>query len=197
MALTRSRIVRAPNNLAKKITNIIATTIERQRDQNALVTDVFNMRKRMLKTHKTNFIWDVKHIRGGLIDVEFITQYLQLYHAHKHPDILARDTKSVLKILRGKALIDRAIADDLLQALYLWNGLQGMLRLTIPRELRQHRKHDIPVSLREKLARTGGAEDYEALLNKMNTCATKVLNHFNTIISNPAANIKTKTKTTL
>jgi glutamate-ammonia-ligase adenylyltransferase len=194
MALTRLRIVCAPNNLAKRITGIIATTLERQRDQNALVTDIFDMRERMLKTHKTNFIWDVKHIRGGLIDVEFIAQYLQLYHAHKHPDVLARDTKSVLIILRDKALIDRAIAGDLLQALSLWNSLQGMLRLTIPRELRQHRKHDIPVSLREKLARTGGAEDYEALLYKINTCATKVLSHFNTIISNPAAKLRSKNK---
>lgn len=195
MALTRSRIVYASNNLAERITNVIANTLKRQRDNNTLITDVFNMRERILKTHQTAFIWDVKHIRGGLIDLEFITQYLQLYHAYKHPEVLARDTKSVLKVLRNKALIDPIIADDLLQALGLWNGLQSMLRLTIQRELRKSRKHEIPVSLREKLAHTGGVENYEALLDLMKTSASKVLNHFNTIISNPSSNIKKRTKT--
>jgi len=129
--------------------------------------------------------------------VEFITQFLQLYHAHRHPDILARDTKAALEILTCKKLIDPAIAKDLLQALELWNGLQGMLRLTIPRELRQSRQHDIPVSLRDKLVRIGGVRDYDALLDNMDTCAARVLKHFNTIICSQAASLETKTKTTL
>jgi glutamate-ammonia-ligase adenylyltransferase len=197
MALTRSRVICAPNNLAKKISNIINATLTRQRDPNTLLAEVYDMRKRMLKTHKTNFIWDVKHIRGGLIDVEFITQFLQLNHAHKHPDILADDTKSALEMLTSKKLIDPVIASDLLKALELWNGLQGMLRLTIPRELRQLRQHDIPVNLRDKLARISGAEDYDTLLDNMDACAAKVLKHFNTIISNQAVNFGTETKTTL
>ena len=197
MALTRSRIICAPNHLAKKITNIIDDTLKRQRDPNALLADVNGMRKRILKTHKTNFIWDVKHIRGGLIDIEFITQFLQLYHAHKHPDILARDTKVALEILTCKKLIDPAIAKDLLQALGLWNGIQGMLRLTISRELRHIRQHDIPVSLRDKLVRIGGAKDYDTLLNNMDACAARVLKHFNTIICSEATSLETKTKTTL
>jgi [glutamine synthetase] adenylyltransferase / [glutamine synthetase]-adenylyl-L-tyrosine phosphorylase len=197
MALTRSRIISAPDHLAKKITYIIDNTLTRQRDPKALLADVDDMRKRMLKTHKTNFIWDVKHIRGGLIDVEFITQFLQLYHAHKHPDILARDTKSALEILTCKKLIEPDIARDLVQALELWNGLQGMLRLTIPRELRQIRQHDIPVSLRDKLACIGGAEDYDNLLENMASCAARVLKHFKTIISSQAANLRIKKKNTL
>jgi glutamate-ammonia-ligase adenylyltransferase len=197
MALTRSRIISAPDGLADKITKIIHTTLTRQRDPDALLAEVNDMRNRMMKNHKTDFIWDVKHIRGGLVDVEFITQFLQLRYAHEHPDILARDTKSVLEILASKKLIDPAIASDLLQALGLWKGLQGMLRLTIPRELRQLRQHDIPKSLRDKLARMGGAENYDALLDNMAASAAKVLSHFNTIISGPAENIATETKTTL
>jgi glutamate-ammonia-ligase adenylyltransferase len=197
MALTRSRIISAPDDLADKINSIIHSTLTRQRDPNALLINVVDMRKRMLRTYKTDFIWDVKHIRGGLIDVEFITQFLQLRHAHQHPDILARDTKSALKTLASKALIDPTIASDLLQALGLWNDLQGMLRLTIPRELRQLRQHDIPESLRNKLVRTGGAEDYDTLLDNMASSTAKVLDHFNTIISSPAENVVTETKTTL
>jgi glutamate-ammonia-ligase adenylyltransferase len=195
MALTRSRIINARPDLADKIMSIIHATLTRQRDPDALLADVVDMRKRMLRTHKTDFIWDVKHIRGGLVDVEFITQFLQLRHAYQHPDILVRDTKSALETLTSNALIDPAIASDLLQASGLWNSLQSMLRLTIPRELRQLRQHDIPESLRNKLAHTGGAKDYDVLLDNMAASTAKVLDHFNTIISSPAENVVTETKT--
>ncbi len=192
MALTRSRIISAPNHLSKKINDIIDATLSRQRDPESLVADVYKMRKRILNTHETKFIWDVKHIRGGLIDVEFIAQFLQLRHAHKHPDIMVHDTKSALEILTSKALINPEIASDLLHALELWNSLQGMLRLTIPKGSRQLRQHDIPVSLRDKLARVGGTKDYNTLLDKMDACANKVFDHFNTIISSPATYLETK-----
>ncbi len=192
MALTRSRIIIAPNCLARKITCIIDSTLRRQRDPVYLLADVNNMRERILKTHKTKFIWDIKHVRGGLIDLEFITQYLQLYHAYKHPDVIANDTKSALESLKRKKLIDPIAADDLLEALELWNGLQSMLRLTIPREARQLGKYGIPMSLREKLAYVGGTSDYNALLIKMDLCTNKVSKHFNAIISGPAANHEKK-----
>ena len=105
---------------------------------------------------------------------------------------MIHNTKPALEILSRKALIDPDIAGDLLHALELWNSLQGMLRLTIPKESRQLRQHEIPVSLREKLARVGGAKDYNTLLDKMDACANKVFDHFNTIISSPAANLETE-----
>jgi [glutamine synthetase] adenylyltransferase / [glutamine synthetase]-adenylyl-L-tyrosine phosphorylase len=190
MALTRARVINAPQSLAEQITAVIERTLLRQRDGDSLLKDVSDMRTRMLATHKTDFIWDVKHIRGGLVDVEFIAQYLQLRHAHDHPNILARETKTALKNLTDEKLLDPDIAADLTQALDLWKGLQGMLRLTIPRELRQRRKHDIPESLQAKLALIGDVADYDALINKMATTVAQVLEHFNTIIAGPAEELK-------
>ena len=110
---------------------------------------------------------------------------------------MVHDTKSALEILTSKALINPEIASDLLHALELWYSLQGMLRLTIPKGSRQLRQHDSPVSLRDKLVRIGGVRDYDALLDNMDTCAARVLKHFNTIICSQAASLETKTKTTL
>jgi len=64
--------------------------------------------------------------------------------------------------------------------------------LTIPRQLRQRRDHDIPESLLEKLAQIGGATDASALKAKMEETAAKVLAHFNTIITDPAERLKNK-----
>lgn len=190
MALTRCRIISAWGGLEEKISTIIEATLTRSRDPDALLVDIAGMRGRMLQTHRTDFIWDVKHIRGGLVDVEFIAQYLQLRHAHDHPDILARDTRTALQNLAEKGLLDAGVCSDLIQGLELWKDLQGMLRLTIPRQLRQRRDHDIPESLLDKLARICGVPDAGALKVKMAETAAKVLAHFNTIIAEPAERIE-------
>ena len=183
MALTRARIICAPVELKNKITKIINKALTRRRKPQLLSTDIIDMRERILKTHKTNFIWDVKHIRGGLVDVEFISQFLQLLHGHKHPDIFVRDSKSVFKKMLNKKLVSPQIIYDLLEALELWQSLQGMLRLTIPRETRQLRNHDIPEGLRCKLLKLIGTKDYSTLVGRMNSCAENTFYYFNTIIN--------------
>ncbi|MBT4735494.1 MAG: glutamine-synthetase adenylyltransferase, partial [Candidatus Marinimicrobia bacterium] len=189
MALTRARVINAPEQLECKISAIIDKTLTRPRDGDALLVDVADMRKRMLQTHRTDFIWDVKHIRGGLIDVEFIAQYLQLRHAHENPDILNRQTRVALEKLTVHGFLDPSIATDLIDALNLWKSLQGMLRLTIPRELRKRREHEIPESLQEKLAKICQVSDFTGLIEKMDQTAERVLGHFNTIVVEPAARL--------
>ena len=44
-----------------------------------------DMRERMAQQHRGDSIWDFKHHRGGLVDIDFIAQYLMLRHAHEHP----------------------------------------------------------------------------------------------------------------
>ena len=196
MALTRCRVISAWGGLEAKISAIITATLTRNRDPDALVVDIAEMRKRMLQTHQTDFIWDVKHIRGGLVDVEFICQYLQLRHAHAHPCILARDTRTALGNLAGEGLLNADVCAELIQALDLWQALQGMLRLTIPRQLRQRRDHDIPESLLKKLAEIGGAADPAALKEKMAQTAATVLKVYKTIIDEPAMHIQQTKETT-
>ena len=190
MALTRARVIHGPDALADRINAIIHQTLTRRRDPGTLLADVADMRRRMLQTHRTDFIWDVKHIRGGLVDVEFIAQYLQLRHAHDLPLNVAGATETALNNLAAAGLLDGDAAADLLQALHLWKGLQGMLRLTIPRDLRKRRDHGIPESLQDKLARTAGADGFEALTGLMTTRAREVFGHFNALIATPAEPLK-------
>ena len=51
------------------------------RDRAKIAADVRDMRARIAKEKGTEDIWDLKQVRGGLVDVEFIAQYLQLVHA--------------------------------------------------------------------------------------------------------------------
>src|SRR6202000_687376 len=88
MALTRARIVTGAPELQAAIRAVINRTLTAERDPAKLILDVADMRDRLSAHHRVQSGWDVKHRRGGLVDVEFITQYLQLRWAHRHPEIL-------------------------------------------------------------------------------------------------------------
>ena len=94
----------------------------------------------------------------------------------------------------NKKLISPQIINDLLEALELWQNLQGMLRLTIPRETRQLRNHDIPEGLRSKLIELTGTKDYSTLLGKMTSCSENTFYYFNTIINKTTVTKKTTEK---
>ena len=58
--------------------------------------DVVEMRAPIAKEKGETNPWDLKYAAGGLIDIEFIAQYLQLVHAEALPDILDTSTSRVL-----------------------------------------------------------------------------------------------------
>ena len=189
MALTRARIIVGPAELGDKIETAIKDVLTRKQDLEKLLTDVAEMRERIDREHHTDFIWDVKHLRGGLVDVEFIAQYLQLRHAHDHPDVLARDTRSVLENIKRLKLLNDDIADELIDATQFWLSLQGMLRLTLSRDMRNSRDHSIPKGLQGKLAKACEVHDLDAVVAKIKSTAATVLTHYRSIIDPTAGDI--------
>ena len=57
-------------------------------------------------------IWDLKQVRGGLVDLEFIAQYLQLVHAASHPEVLDQNTVGALPKLRDAGVLAPAARRD-------------------------------------------------------------------------------------
>ena len=91
MALTRARVIHGPPELASRLEAAVREILTRPRDPDKVLRDVAEMRVRIEKEFGTTDIWEVKYIRGGTIDVEFIAQYLMLRHASEHPEILSSD----------------------------------------------------------------------------------------------------------
>ena len=129
MALTRARVIAAPAELATRIEARIAAVLTKERDAGALVGEVADMRERMAREHAAQDWWAIKHYRGGLVDIEFIAQYLQLRHAAAHPDVLAPNTTDALARLAAAGVLDNGIAAELIEAMGHWRRLQGVLRL--------------------------------------------------------------------
>ena len=131
MALTRARPIGGPDWLQTKVSEAIADVLQRPRDPRILLSDVADMRRRIDREHPADTAWDVKYARGGLIDIEFIAQYLQLREAHNLPEVLSPNTAEALRRLVKAGVLDAAVAARLQTALALAQRTQAFLRLTV------------------------------------------------------------------
>ncbi len=131
LALTRARVVSGDAGLAAKITAEIAVSLRSPRDAAATRQDVLDMRRLMVKEQGATGLWDIKRARGGLVEVEFIAQYLQLVHAASHPGILDSNTHAALSKLAAAGLIAGVIATELKEAGLLYHRITQVLRLCV------------------------------------------------------------------
>ena len=193
MALTRARVISGPEPLRRRVEGVVRETLTRRREPDTLVFDVADMRARQDAEHHTDFIWDAKYLRGGLVDIEFMAQYLQLLHAHAHSSVLSPNTGKAIENLRDTGGLDDHIARELLEALDFWQALQGMLRMTIEGKFRKEREDEITETLLVRLARVGGAADVVALEDKIRRVADRSYAHFQHLIEHPARHSKART----
>jgi glutamate-ammonia-ligase adenylyltransferase len=133
MALTRARVVAGPPALRRKVEAAIRAALLRPDAAAKAVPDAVAMRARMLRDLPPDGPWDVKLGRGGLVEVEFIAQALQLVHAPRHPGVLATTTRVALARLAEAGALDAAEAEALVAAEHLWRMVSGLLRLMVGR----------------------------------------------------------------
>jgi [glutamine synthetase] adenylyltransferase / [glutamine synthetase]-adenylyl-L-tyrosine phosphorylase len=160
LALTRARVVSGPPALRSAVEGAIRKALTKQRDRAGIAADVRDMRARIEKEKGTEDIWDLKQVNGGLVDLEFIVQHLQLVHAHARPEILSQNTVTALVNLARAGLIAAGAADALLPAARLFNDLTQVLRLCLDGPFQPQKAAD---GLKMLLARAGGAPDFARL----------------------------------
>ncbi|MBT3765360.1 MAG: bifunctional [glutamine synthetase] adenylyltransferase/[glutamine synthetase]-adenylyl-L-tyrosine phosphorylase, partial [Rhodospirillales bacterium] len=189
MAMTRARVIAGPPDLRREVESVIAEVLTRPRDGSKLLADVASMRSRMDDEHHTENPLAIKHLRGGLVDIEFISQYLQLRHAHEHPEILSPNTHKALESLIKYGLLNSKDGHNLIDALELWQGVQGLFRLTMEENIPENLDHDIPKGLQEDLATLAQVDNFTSLLDKISIRAGAVQQIFTALIEAPASQI--------
>ena len=172
MALTRARVVTAPPALRTRIEGRIRSILTAPRDPDVLLADVVDMRARTAREHKSDSPWTVKHWRGGLLDLEFIAQYLQLRHAAAHPEVLDGNTASAFLKLAQIGVLEEEEATFLANATHIWRNIQGLLRLTVGSDFDPD---DAPEALKQRLARTGRAIDFDTLRRNVDKLSEGVM----------------------
>ncbi|MDH5188406.1 MAG: bifunctional [glutamine synthetase] adenylyltransferase/[glutamine synthetase]-adenylyl-L-tyrosine phosphorylase, partial [Rhodospirillaceae bacterium] len=186
MALTRARAISGPIYLKKICDSIIHQALIKKRDPQILVLAVSDMRERIYKEHGTDTPWSIKHYRGGLVDVEFISQYLQLLHAHDNPDVLSTSTRVALVKMGKLGIVKNDIAEKLVTALDLWQSIQGLARLTTVHEMRKKNDFILPESLSKIFCQVANVKTLSELEEKMQKTADTVVQIYNEIITKPA-----------
>jgi glutamate-ammonia-ligase adenylyltransferase len=141
-ALTRARFSAGDADIGRAFEAIRIEVLRQPRDLAALRREVIAMRERMAEAHANkSALFDIKHDRGGLIDVEFIVQYLVLGHAHAHAELTGNlGNLALLKIAAGLGLIPGELAERVRDAYRKYRTLQHALRLNDARYARVERE---------------------------------------------------------
>ncbi len=160
MALTRARMVAGDAAFAPRVAAAIGTALTRPRDPVKLRADVVEMRGLIAAEKGTTDPWDIKQVAGGLVDVEFVAQYLMLRHGPERPDLFSTNTADALARLREAGILRPDDAEVLIPAIRLYQGLVQTLRLAVDGSLKAE---DAPRGLLDLLSRVGELPDFTTL----------------------------------
>jgi len=174
MALTRARVIAGPAALAATLTKL--------GDDTKLVKDAREMREKLAAQFPGRNAWDLKFAPGGLVDIEFIAQALQLRAAVDAPEILDTNTIAALERLSLARVLDVLYAEDLIAAAKLQHALTQVLRIAVDGVLEPEKATP---GLKALLARAGDTTDFAGLETQLAATQTRVRQIFDEIL--PAA----------
>jgi glutamate-ammonia-ligase adenylyltransferase len=160
LALTRARVVSGPPELRQVIERTISDVLRRPRERAQVAADVRVMREKIGEEKGTCDIWNLKHVTGGLFDIEFLTQFLQVASAHKHAEVLEQNTVGALSKLLQAGVITLADAETLVPAATLLHTLTQCLRLCLNKPFVPDQA---PRALKDLLARASYMPDFATL----------------------------------
>jgi glutamate-ammonia-ligase adenylyltransferase len=118
-ALVRARPIAGSSDIIEKFNQIREEVIRAEKDDQKLKEDVVGMREKM-RSHldrSSDKLYDIKHGVGGMIDIEFISQYLLLKYAPVYPQMkLWSDNVRILEECSNLGIVDKSITDELIAA---------------------------------------------------------------------------------
>ncbi len=180
MALSRARLVCGDDSLRSETAEIIRKVLTGSTDLLKMAKDVVEMRGLIEQEKPPKDIWDLKLIPGGLIDIEFIAQFLTLAAPARGTVLPPRglDTAETLKAV-GRGVMDQNDLDTCLQALTLYGAIAQITRLCIdgafdPKEA--------PAGLIDLICRAGDCPDIKTLESEIRRLSKAVRKVFQAVV---------------
>ena len=171
MALTRARVISGPVRLRTAAEAAIREALTRPQEtattrppkleeRRRILADARAMRERLAGQFPVRGIWDVKRVPGGLVDIEFLAQALQLSFASSNPGVLDQNTIAALERLCFVGAIPPADATALVAAAKLEHALTQVLRIAVEGDFTPEAATK---ALKSLLMRAADAPDFAAL----------------------------------
>lgn len=167
MTLVRSRAVFDTHELGQDVEHAVRAILQQSRDQKTIAKEVATMRGRIEKQYKTKCPWAIKHVAGGLVDVDFISQYLVLANAKESPEIVKNTSQDIISIAIQLGAIDKTDGQALKDAARLYQQLSTFLALAIEGTLTDDRVAQFSPSLIRDLTDITDAKDFEDLTRQL------------------------------
>jgi len=180
-AMTKARIVLGGERLSLQLKDIIRHTVYGASIDEEGRREIRRLRMRMETelAKETSGSYNIKTGRGGMVDVEFAVQYLQLKYGHDNPEIRAVNTITALKFIRSSALLPVDDVEIFLNGYKFLRKLENRLRI-----IHDYSVNDLsgPKNYINKLARRLGYDpklknpgavlisDYEETTGKIRAC---------------------------
>ena len=183
MALTRARPVAGDAGICRRIEAALAAALRKRRDPAKLVVDVADMRRRIADEHPRPAALDLRNRRGGLVDLEFIAQYLMLREAKRAPEVLHRDIAGALDALGRAGVLEPASVQALGDALAVLRAVRVFLTVLfdgIPDE------EALKGAAGATLARCAGVVDFAHIDADITSACTAARECYDRLIAEPA-----------
>ena len=164
LALTRARVVWSTSPaFAATAAQTVEAILRRPRDPAVIAKDVRAMRALIEKEKPAKGFWDLKMSRGGLVDIEFAAQHLQIVHAAEGGPLLP-NTGEALAAMREAGLAASAAVEALERAFRLQQDLSQVLKVALPEGEDPSQE---PEALRALLAKAGHEPDFKVLVEAL------------------------------
>ena len=171
-----------PDAALSRIEALIGGVLRRPRDPAHVASDVVDMRRAIAAERGEQDHWNLKDAAGGLIDIEFIAQYLQLVHAAAVPELLDSSTVRVLEKAARAGVLAPADAEVLRPAARLYHDLTQVLRLCVTGPFNPK---TAGAGLLRLLARAGDVPDFATLEADLIETQARVRQCFEGLIGTP------------
>ena len=147
LSLTRARVIFSTGGFGQSVSETLAALLAAPNDRAHLASEVLAMRQKLEGSRSHH---DLKRGPGGLSELEFIVQYLQLVHAPHQPDLMRPNFWDAVAALRRHGKISPAVASELREAYEFLRTVEGRLRLIHNRNISELPENRIDL---ERLAR--------------------------------------------
>lgn len=130
-SLVNARFVAGDRQVGRVLAGHLQELIYREADPAALASDIRAMRKRMQdeRGREDGAHYNIKQGQGGLVDIEFLAQYLVLRHGARHPRVRVPGTINELTVLRAEGLLPPADGAELCRSYLFFRKIESRLRV--------------------------------------------------------------------
>ncbi|MCB1539311.1 MAG: bifunctional [glutamine synthetase] adenylyltransferase/[glutamine synthetase]-adenylyl-L-tyrosine phosphorylase [Rhodoblastus sp.] len=160
MAISRARPICGDPSLLDDLKTAIERSLAEKRDLRTLAREISDMRNLIAKEKGDDDPADLKLYRGGLIDVEFIAQFLVLAYSAEHRNLLVVGTSDILRRAAAEGVLDADETETLLAAHRLYTDVVQMQRVLLPVDMKPD---SAPTAVRRRIATSAGLPDEKQL----------------------------------